>query len=295
MYKNLRRVGMETGRLTLEEWQYVDREIVEAVHPRLVGRLLYALTPLPHAGFMQVKYYERTDMSQAQISMRGLGGSRDRTVKTPDTINVPVTAKNFDLHWREVLAARYQGLPMDVQEAANAGIQVSEEEDKLMLSGQYTGWPAYNVQGFTSRTGRNSVASTGAWPLTAFADINLARAALKSSGFQGVPFALVARAADITDLDGLIANQTKTYKQALLDNGIVQAIFESDNLFANDGGIDSAVVCVPGKQNFDLLQGQAMTTFLWQDEDMNILGKVYTVVVPRIRQPTSVCEITGVT
>jgi len=295
MYDSLRRVGRDTGRLTLEEWQYVDREIIETVRPRLVGRLLYALTPLPHAGFMQIKNYRRTDMSQAQISMRGLGGSRDRTVKTPETINMPVVAKNFDLHWREILAARYNGLPMDVQEATNAGIQVSEEEDKLMLSGQYTGWPAYDVQGFTSITGRNTTASTGAWPGTAFADINAARSALKSSGFQGVPFALVARAADLGDLDALIANQTMTYREALLSNGLVQAIFESDNLFANDGGTDSAVVCVPGRQNFDLLQGQALTTFLWQDEDMNILGKVYSVVVPRIRQPTSVCEITGVT
>lgn len=295
MYKSLRRVGMETGRLTLEEWQYVDREIVEAVRPRLVGRLLYALTPLPHAGFMQVKYYARSDMSQAQISMRGLGGSRDRTVKTPDTINVPVIAKNFDLHWREILAARYGGLPMDVQEAANAGIQVAEEEDKLMLSGEYTGFPAYGVMGFTSRTFRNQVGATGAWPTTAFTDINAARAALQSSGFQGVPFALVARASELKKLDALITNQTKTYRTALLENNLIQAIFESDNLFANDGGTDSAVVCVPGRQNFDLLQGQAMTTFLWQDEDMNILGKVYTVVVPRIRQPTSICEITGIT
>jgi len=292
MYKSLRRVGRETGRLTLEEWQYVDREIVEAVRPRLVGRLLYSLTPLPHAGFLQVKYYARTDMSQAQISMRGLGGSRDRTVKTPLTVDVPVVAKNFDLHWREILAARYGGQPMDVQEAANAGIQVSEEEDKLMLSGEYTGFPAYGVQGFTSVTGRNTNAG-GAWPANAFANINAAKALLNSSGFQGVPLALVARANQLSLLDALIANQTKTYRTALLDNNIVQAIFESDNLFANDGGTDSAVVCVPGRQNFDLLQGQGMTTFLWQDEDMNILGKVYTVVVPRIRQPTSVCEITG--
>jgi hypothetical protein len=32
-----------------------------------------------------------------------------------------------------------------------------------------------------------------------------------------------------------------------------------------------------------------------QDEDMNVSGKVYEVVAPRINRPTSVCEVTGLT
>ena len=72
-------------------------------------------------------------------------------------------------------------------------------------------------------------------------------------------------------------------------------IFVSDSLYASDGGVDSALVVEPGQENFEMAIGQDMTTFNQQDEDMNILGKVYEVVAPRIKRPTSICEITGLT
>jgi hypothetical protein len=31
------------------------------------------------------------------------------------------------------------------------------------------------------------------------------------------------------------------------------------------------------------------------DEDMNTKGKVWEILTPKIRRPTSICEITGIT
>src|SRR5512136_1902188 len=131
---------MDTGQVTYEEVQYIDSRIVETVRPMLVGRRLFPIFKLPHAGFLTVKGYKRTDMSQARISLYGQGKNKDRTEKTSFEIAVPVLHKEFCVYWRDLEASRSSGLPLDVQEAENAARQVAEEEDKLLLSGEYTGW-----------------------------------------------------------------------------------------------------------------------------------------------------------
>jgi len=72
-------------------------------------------------------------------------------------------------------------------------------------------------------------------------------------------------------------------------------IYVSDNLFASNGGTDSALVVEPSQENFELVIGQDLSTFIQQDRSMNTVGKVYEVVAPRVKRPTSICEITGLT
>ena len=72
-------------------------------------------------------------------------------------------------------------------------------------------------------------------------------------------------------------------------------ILISDSLYASDGGIDNAIVCQPGQENFEVGIAQDITTFMLQNSDMNLDGKVYEVITPRIKRPTSICEITGLT
>jgi uncharacterized linocin/CFP29 family protein len=72
-------------------------------------------------------------------------------------------------------------------------------------------------------------------------------------------------------------------------------IFVSDQLYTSAGATTSALVVEPGQQNFEMVVGQDLATFMQQDEDMNVNGKVYEVVAPRINRPTSICEVTGLT
>jgi uncharacterized linocin/CFP29 family protein len=202
---------------------------------------------------------------------------------------------DFMLHWREVLAGRHSGETLDAANARNAARQVAEEEDKLLLSGEYTGWPALGIEGLCSATGRSSQASAGAWPANALTDINACRALLQASGYVDVPIAMIGPTAEIKKLDAQIGNTAFTYKTFCLQNNLLAAIYESDSLFAADGGADSIVFCVPGKDNFDLVVAQEIKTFMWQNKNMNLHGKVYEAVVPRIKRPESICELTGVT
>ncbi len=190
--QTLRRVGMDTAHMTDEELMYVDNRIVDTVRPLLIGRRLFPVFTLPHAGFLTVRGYKRTDMSQARISLHGQGKSKDRSEKTPFDITVPVIHKEFTIYWREIEASRANGVPIDLQDAENAARQCAEEEDKLLLTGEYTGWRALGVEGLATATGRNTKASAGAWPANCLTDLSACIGELEADGHMG-PYAAVLR------------------------------------------------------------------------------------------------------
>ena len=293
--KTLRRVGLEQGVLTLEEYQWVESQIVEAIHPVLVGRTLFPIHNLSDAGWMFNKFYSETDMSQAQISMFGETESDDTLVYEDTTLPIPIIHKDACLHWRDILASRHQGEPIDVAHIRNAARQVAEEEDKLLLTGEYTGWPALGIEGLATATGRSTGASAGAWPANAITDVNAARSALQASGFVARPFVMVGPTNWMKTLDAQLGNTEITYRTFFLQNGLLSAILESDSVFSAIGGVDSILIVVPGVDNFDLVVAQDVTDFIWQDKHMNQHVKVYEAVVPRIKRSLSIYEITAVT
>lgn len=291
----LRRVGLETGQLTDEEIRYIDTRVVETVRPALVGRKLFPVFKLPHAGIKTWRGYKQTDMGEAVISMSGEMGSRDRVELEDFDVSVPVISKDFRLHWRDVVASRHGGIPIETSHAENAGRQVAEEEDKLLLSGEYTGWRALGIEGLATATGRNTTAG-GDWSANALTYVANAIGELLADGFYG-PYYLIIRSTWYAQLLTLITNTEKFLVDAVAEllGGGRDRILISDNLYASDGGVDNAILCQPGQDNFELGIAQDVTTFMLQNSDMNLDGKVYEVVSPRIKRPTSICEITALT
>ena len=290
--KPLTKVGLETGSLTDEELRYLDNRVVETVRPLLVGRKLYPVFRLPNAGIKSVRGWKETDMSQATIDMNGQVDAFDRIELAEFDINVPVISKGFRLNWRDILASRNGGIPIDARNVENASRQCSEEEDKLLLTGEYTGWPALGILGLVGSAG-NTEASAGAWPANSLVDISDAIAELEADGHLG-PYALVLRSEWYGTLRQLIANTALFYLEKVKEL-VTAGIFVSDSLFTTAGLTTSALVVEPSQENFELVIGQDMNTWTVQDENMNIKGKVYEVVAPRIKRPNSICEITGLT
>lgn len=295
--QKLRKVGLETGQLTDEEIRYIDEAVVQTVYPLLVGRQLFPVSKLPDAGFTTVRFFRETDMGQATISMTGETAVRDRLELAADNLNIPVISKDFKIHWRDVIAARRRGEPLDVAHVRNASRQVAEEEDKLLLSGEYSGWKALGIKSFTSTiTGKNTEASAGAWPANSVTDVKDAIEEEFTDGYYG-PYALILTPAQYVGL--LVKYTSERSYLAFIENDILpkgSKILVSPNVFAEDDGVqDSALLVQPGADNFDLVIGQDITTYMVQDEDMNSLGKVYEVLAPRIKRPASICEITTIT
>jgi len=290
--KTLRKVGLETGELTDEELRYIDERVVQTVDPVLVARQLFPVFNLGHAGFTTVRGYKKTSMGQATIDMQGITKSRDRVELTAFNINVPVIHKEYKLYWRDIIASRRGGLPIETINAEDAARQVAEEEDKLLITGEYTGWRALGIEGLATATGRNTKASAGAWPANCITDINAAIAELEADGHLG-PYGLILRSSWNRKLPTLISNTGIFYLEKILE--LVSKIFVSDSLYSSAGATTSALIVEPSQENFEMAIGQDITTFNQQDEDMNINGKIYEVVAPRIKRPTSICEITGLT
>lgn len=290
--KTLRKVGIETGELTDEELRYIDNRIVQAVRPLLVARQVFPVQRLPHAGLTSVRGYKETDMGQATIDMQGITKNRDRVELASFDVKVPVIHKEFKLYWRDIIASRNGGLPIDTINAESAARQCGEEEDKLLLSGEYSGWPALGIEGLATATGRNTTIG-GDWSANAITYVAAAIAELEADGHRG-PYALITRSSWLGQLRALISN-TGIFLLEKVAELVKAGIFVSDSLYASDAGTDSALVVEPGQENFEMVIGQDLTTFNQQDEDMNVNGKVYEVVAPRVKRPTSICEITVLT
>ena len=296
--QSLRRVGMDTARLTDEEILYIEDKVVEAVHPTLVGRKLFPVEVVPNVGALTVRGYKRTDMSQARISLHGEGGSYDRSKKTPFDVTVPVIDKKFTVGWRDLEASRYAGQPLDVQDALNAALQVAEEEDKLLITGEYTGWKALGIEGLATASGKNTEDSAGAWPANALKDLSDAIAELEADGHTNKSmYACVLRSEWAGKLRELVSNTATKWIDVIQGmNPLFPAgIFVSDNLFTSAGATTSALVLELGKENFEMVLERDLSVFELGDEDMNLKCKVYEVLAPRIKRPTSICEIYNLT
>lgn len=291
---SLSRVGADTAQLRDSDIQYIENEVIQAVRAKLVARQLFKTVPLADVGVKEWVQYSLTDMGQARISMDGLSKSFDRTKKTAKTVAVPMIHKEYKLFFRDIAASRRSGMPIDVSEAQNAAIQVAEEEDKLFLTGEYSGWRALGIEGLATATGRNTEASTGAWSTATniIKDVADAKAELKADGHYG-PYTLVCRSDADADLDLLIANTGILAREKLGAMGVTDVLV-SDNLFADDGGVDTALLVEANPLNFVAGIGQEITVNNWLDQDMNTLGKVWEVAAPFIKRPTSICEITGI-
>ena len=294
--QTLRRVGMDVpGRLTQEEILYIDTRVIETVKPLLIGRRLFPVFTLPHAGFMTVRGYKRTNMSAARISLYGETGSKDRTEKTASfDVTVPVIDKEFEVMWRELEASRSSGLALDLQDAENAARKVAEDEDKLLITGEYTGFRALGVEGLATATGRNTKAATagpGAWPASALTDLSAAIGELETDGHMG-PYACVLRSAWAAKLRALVTNTAVKWIEVIRDL-FSAGIYVSDSLYTSAGLTTSALVLEPSQENFELVIGRDLEVKKQEDVRGNLKCVVREVVAPRVKRPTSICEVTG--
>jgi uncharacterized linocin/CFP29 family protein len=292
-FPRLSKVGVETGQLTDEEIRYIDTAVIETVKPTLIGRRLFGIERLPDAGYRTWRKYAESDMGQATIDMEGITNVLDHVEYTNKDVSVPVISKGFKLFWRDIIASRRGGIPIDTRNVSNAARQIAEEEDKLLLTGEYTGWRALGIQGLAIATGRATQATAGTWGTIAniYTDISAAIAKLEANGHYG-PYAMILRSALKARLRQVNTNTSDTIETVLKQ--ILDNIYVSDSLYSSAGATTSVLVVEQKPGNFALGIGQDATTWTTQDLDMNTVGKVYEVLTPRIDHATAICELTGV-
>jgi len=301
----MKRIGLATGTLTDYEINYIEQAIVKAVRPQLIGRTLMPTRTLPSAGSTQYTFYTENDMSQAIISMTGEEQDMDLVDLTESHVHVPILSKDYMLHWRDVVKRRDAGEDLNTQFAENAARQVAEEEDRLIITGENTAgtvaaWNALGIQGLATATGRNTQAA-GDWDAAPAAAagapyyVSLAKQLIRADGHNG-PWKLILRSAWYAQLENYVANFDRSLLELTGDIvGGVENILISDNLYTAAGLITNALLISIEPGNFELIMGADITNYLAQLPTMNYQGKVWEAVVPVIKRPTAICELTGLT
>jgi uncharacterized linocin/CFP29 family protein len=244
---------------------------------------------------MTVDWDELTEMSPAIISMYGETPAEDIIVYTRKSLIVPILHKDFRIHWRDLEASRRFRTPLDTANAESAALVVAEKEDRLILNGEIAGEPMLGIEGLTTATGRQTQASGGAWATSpnALNDVRNAAKLLLEANFPP-PYDLIVQPSAYMDAHTLIANTGISQLEKIQE--LIQGnIYVSSQLKAADGGTDSAILMKSGAENADLCVAQDLKTFYMQSVDMNHHFKVYEAVVPRIKRPKAIVEITGIT
>ena len=285
-------VGRDEGILLREEMEYVDRVIIETIKPALIARQIFPLTKVSDdGGVMWVTTPEEVDMSDASLTLHGAAQADDVSLYWTHEHVVPVIQKNFKIQWRDLAASRRLGQDLYTQQVRQAARKVQELEERLLLTGEYTGFPAMGINGLLTSAG-TSAAASGNWPANAIADVNTARSQLQADGFVGMPFDLIAPPAMVKCLDAQLPQTEITYRMFLLKNRLVNRIFESAYLFAANGGQDSALLIQTSRDNFDLVQAMPPRVGRWEYKDGNIYGYLRECITPRIKREESIYEIT---
>lgn len=291
----LRLVGRAQAPLVEEEWKQLDEAIVKAARRVLVGRKVLPVYNLADVGVMEVQWDELTELSPATISMYGETPIEDIITYTRKSLVVPIIHKDFRIHWRDIIASRRKGTPLDTANAESAALVVARLEDELILTGEYAGSPKLGIEGLATATGRNTVASAGAWATSPNA-VNTVKNAMEEltvDNFYG-PYDLILQPSAFLDAHTFIGN-TAVMQIDKIRELISGNVYVTPALRAADGGTDNALLMETGAENADLCVAQDLKTFYKELGDMNHFFKVYEAVVPRIKRPTAICEITGIT
>ena len=231
-------VGRDEGILLRAEMEYVDNVVVETIKPAAIARRLFNIKRVASdGGVMWITTPSEIDMSEASVTLHGAAQADDQSEYIETSQLIPVIQKNFKIQWRDLASSRRVGQDLYSQYVRQAARKVLEVEEKMCLTGEYTGWACKGIHGLLQSAG-TSAAAAGNWPANAIDDINTARAALQGYGFVGMPFDLIGPPAMIKCLDDQLPNTDITYRTFLLQNGLVSRIWETAYLFAADGGQD---------------------------------------------------------
>lgn len=285
----------DQGLLTEEEMLFIENKIVETFRFQLKARSIFPVRELGQGGGVQLyRYYTEEDPSEAGIDMTGKGQSDDHPEKTAEDVLMPVIHKEFFLNWRDVASSKRSGEGLVNASIRTATRKVAEAEDRLLISGETDGWDALGIEGLFTARDRTTVAVSGNWPANFIADLNTGRAALDALGFEGVEPILIAPPAIINGLDALIANTTSTYMTAALENNLLADAISTSSAYAADGGVDSALLVIPGQDNFYAVSDLALMVNIWYDKTNNVYGTIRETIAPVIARGTSIYELEDV-
>jgi uncharacterized linocin/CFP29 family protein len=235
--------------LSAEEWERLDKVVVDTARQYLVGRRFIKLVGPLGAG--------------TEVVPIGVGEKRD-------FLRMHLIYQDFTLYWSDIEASRQSGMPLELGLAAMAAAGCAHQEDKMIL-------------GKMLEEAGNKVA-LGSWDELegAFDAVVRARQELVEDDFYG-PYAVVL-SPDLYAKTQRITRGMGRMEAKLITDLAEGGLFQSPLLRKDQGLVVSL-----GAHNFDLVLAQDLTVGYMGNEDLDHLFRVLERLVLRIKRPGAIC------
>ncbi|HBN09492.1 MAG TPA: bacteriocin [Cyanobacteria bacterium UBA8530] len=284
MVEDLSLLNRSEAPLSEEEWNLLEKTVVQVARGQLVGRKVLDLFGPLGIGIQNVDYDVFTDRSPAVVDFFGEPEARDRLVsKRRIHSAIPLLYKDFVLFLRDLESSRRTTVPLDFTAAAASASEVAFQEDELIFKGK----PELGQVGFLQADGRQ-VLSARNWQEVSngFLDLVEARAKLLAAGFYG-PYALVLNPLWYAALHRIFDGTGRLEIEQV--RGLAEAGVFQTSVIPPDRGIVLSV----GIQNFDLAVAQDLTVGYLGPENLNFPFRVFEALALRIKRPGAICVLEG--
>ena len=274
--------------LRQEEWQLIDKTITEIIRPMVVGTKI--LNPFKvDESVMEVGWDEYNDMAEASLDMFMEEKNFDALgLKDRKTVAVPIANRGFRLPWRMLAAARRGGRDMETANIAAAAAKVADKIEATIFSGS----TPHGIKGLTNTTGIVPVTGAG-FDISgnAYDTFRKARNKMITNNISP-PYVGVLNPDQYGELDILIQNTAGPQRQMIIGN-FVDTIYYSSKITTGEG-----YVIAPSKQYMDRVSLNAVKRKTWiehpGDSASDILGRVYAIEIPRVRQPKAIVKMSSI-
>jgi len=237
--------------LTPEEWDQLDKVVVQVARQFLVGRKFIELAGPFGAG--------------TEVIPVGVGESRKH-------LQMQTIQQDFRLFWRDVEANRRAGVPIEWGAAAEAASKCAKAEDKMIFDGLFKA--------------AKTKAKLGDWdaPGAALESVVAATEALFAADFYG-PYAVVVSPSLYAKTQRVAEGMGRLVSKLIKDVA-EGGLFRSPLLGAGQGLVVSL-----GVQNFDLAVAQDLITAYMGNEELDHAFRMMESLVLRIKRPGAICAL----
>ncbi|MFG0319470.1 MAG: family 1 encapsulin nanocompartment shell protein [Planctomycetota bacterium JB042] len=265
--------------LSDEEWNTLQEVVVRVARRRLVGRRFIDLYGPLGPGVQTVKSERYVNATPGGVDYTGDASTAPISVEASRYVPIPIIYKDFQIHWRDLAAARRFGVPLDTSACAGAASFCAGREDQLLFHGE----DSLGIEGLLSVNGSNTL-QIGNWeePGSGFEDVVQATRLLNEGGHYG-PYAMAVSPKRFAQLHRLY-ERTGVLEVKTIRDLITDGIYQSDVLKDDEG-----VIVATGYANFDLALSMDLRVAYLGEENLNLRFRVLECALLRIKHPDAIC------
>ena len=270
----------EQAPLKVEEWEQIDKAVMETAKNALIGRRFIPVVGPIGAGHQVISYDVLYGVEPGVCEIRpGQEYEVCEPIRTGIRKHVPIPTlyKDFVISWRDLEHWRQFNLPIDTTNASAAAYSLAVAEDTLILFGS----KELGIEGLMTAEGINT-AKLSDWSEvgSAFNDVVAGISKLVEKGFYGNYYLLVNPKRyfllnRIHDNTGLLElEQIKKVVKDVYQTAIIPE--------------DKVLLVSASPANFDLVVALDMTVAFVETTNMNHTFRVMEMIVPRVKRPESI-------